>query len=134
VKDIVFPNDLAIEDQDDLIANVKALQNFFKARLHLLWINTPLNFTSDTVTHQRMNVFAKRFALKNYAIHIFNHSNEEDGIIKFTQLIKGDLIAMGTHGRKGIAHLFNGSLAEDVVNHSESPIWTYAFKNELIEA
>jgi nucleotide-binding universal stress UspA family protein len=134
VKNIVFPNDLETENQEGLIAKVKALQNFFKAHLHLVWINTPVNFTSDTVTHERLNAFAKRFTLKDYTIHVFNHPNEDDGIIRFTKLIKGDLIAMGTHGRKGIAHLINGSMAEDVVNHAESPIWTYALKNELIEA
>jgi nucleotide-binding universal stress UspA family protein len=130
VKNIVFPNDLETENQEDLIAKVKALQNFFKAHLHLTWINTPLNFTSDTVAHERLNAFAKRFALKDYTFHVFNHPNEEDGIIRFTKLIKGDMIAMGTHGRKGIAHLINGSMAEDVVNHAESLIWTYALKNE----
>jgi nucleotide-binding universal stress UspA family protein len=130
VKDIVFPNDLETENQEDLIVKVKALQNFFKAHLHLVWINTPLNFTSDTVTNERLIAFAKRFSLKDYTIHVFNHPNEEDGIIRFTKLIKGDLVAMGTHGRKGISHLINGSMAEDVVNHSESLIWTYSLKNE----
>jgi nucleotide-binding universal stress UspA family protein len=130
VKNIVFPNDLETENQEDLITKVKALQNFFKAHLHLVWINTPLNFTSDTVTHERLNAFAKRYKLKDYTINIFNHPNEENGIIRFTKLIKGDMIAMGTHGRKGIAHLINGSMTEDVMNHTESPIWTYALKNE----
>jgi nucleotide-binding universal stress UspA family protein len=130
VKNIVFPNDLETENQEDLIAKVKALQNFFKAHLHLVWINTPLNFTSDTVTHERLNAFTKRYKLKDYTINIFNHPNEENGIIRFTKLIKGDMIAMGTHGRKGIAHLINGSMTEDVVNHAESLIWTYALKNE----
>jgi nucleotide-binding universal stress UspA family protein len=117
-----------------LIGKVKALQNFFKARLHVVWINTPINFTSDIVTHQRLNAFAKRFALKDYSNHIFNHRNEEEGIIKFTELIKGDLIAMGTHGRKGIAHLLNGSMAEDVVNHTERLIWTCSLNHQLLEA
>jgi len=130
VKNIIFPNTLQTENQEDLVMKVKALQHFFNATLHLVWINTPLNFTSDSVTHERMNAFAKRFMLKDYTINVFNHQNEEEGIMKFTQMIKGDMIAMGTHGRKGVSHVLLGSLAEDVVNHTENIIWTYAIKNE----
>jgi nucleotide-binding universal stress UspA family protein len=33
---------------------------------------------------------------------------------------------MATHGRKGLNHLMRGSVAEDVVNHIDCPIWTLA--------
>ena len=132
IKDIVFPNTLETEDQTELIAHVKALQSFFNAHLHLVWINTPLNFTSDVVTLQRAQEFAKRFGLKNFSVHIFNHPNEEEGIIHFARLIKAELIAMGTHGRSGIPHVINGSVAEDVANHSDCLLWTYTLKNEPV--
>lgn len=134
IKNIVFPNTLETEHQEDLVMKVKALQDFFKAKLHIVFINTPLSFTSDTVTHERLNTFAKRFLLKDYTINVFNQGDEEEGIIQFTKMIGADLIAMGTHGRKGIAHIFNGSLAEDVVNHTKGLVWTYSLKNELVEA
>lgn len=128
IKSIVFPNILDTENQEDLIMKVKALQTFFKAKVHILYVNTPTNFTSDTVTLARLKEFTKRFMFKDYTINIYNHPYKEDGIIHFTKSIKGNLIAMGTHGRKGISHLLNGSLAEDVVNHSDCPIWTYTLK------
>jgi nucleotide-binding universal stress UspA family protein len=129
VKNIVFPNDFETENQEELIVKLKALQHFFKAHLHLVWINTPLNFTSDMLTLERMNAFVKYYKISDYTFHVFNHPNEEGGIITFNQLIKGDLIAMATHGRTGIAHLINGSTAEDVVNHTNGLVWTYAMKN-----
>ncbi|HEY3406301.1 MAG TPA: universal stress protein [Ohtaekwangia sp.] len=134
VKRIVFPNTLDTEHQEDLVMKVKALQNFFSATLHIVWINTPVSFTSDSITHERLNAFAKRYMLKDYTIHVYNHPDEEEGILKFTKLINGNLIAMGTHGRKGIAHFLNGSLAEDIVNHTDSLIWTYTLKNETPKA
>jgi nucleotide-binding universal stress UspA family protein len=129
IKNIVFPNTLETEHQEDLVMKVKALQNFFKAHLHLVWINTPLNFTGDSETNERLQAFAKRFMLRDYTISVFNHTDEEGGILEFTTAIKGDLIAMGTHGRRGISHLINGSLAEDVVNHNRGLVWTYSLKN-----
>ena len=70
---------------------------------------------------------------KDYTINVFNYTEEERGILEFASLIKADLIAMGTHSRTGIAHLLNGSLAEDLVNHYEGQVWTYSLKNEPVE-
>lgn len=133
ISNIVFPNTLETENQGELVAKVKSLQAFFKAQLHVVWINTPINFVSDVITRQRLEVFAKRFALKDYSLHIFNHPNEEDGIIHFTEFVKGDIIAMGTHSRRGFTHLINGSVAEDVANHTDSMIWTYTMNTKTVE-
>lgn len=130
IKNIVFPHTLETEDLQDFTLRVKALQAFFKAKIHIVYINTPTNFTSDTITYERLKEFSKRFMFRDYTLNVFNHTFEENGIHEFTKNIKGDLIAMGTHGRNGLSHLVNGSLAEDVVNHSECPIWTYNFKQE----
>lgn len=134
IKNIVFPNSLEIDNQEDLVMKVKALQSFFKATLHLVWINTPLNFTSDMVTQSRLEAFAKRFLLKDYTSSVFNHPDEKGGILEFTKSVKGDLIAMGTHGRKGFSHVLNGSLAEDVVNHNKGLVWTYVMNPVPVEA
>ncbi|HEY5749854.1 MAG TPA: universal stress protein [Chryseolinea sp.] len=135
IKNIIFPNALDTENQEDLTLKVKALQNFFGAHLHIVWINTPLNFTSDDITLNRLEAFAKRFMLKNYyTLNIVNDTDPEQGILQFTKRVGGDLIAMATHGRRGVSHLIYGSLAEDVVNHTNGLVWTYALKNETVEA
>jgi nucleotide-binding universal stress UspA family protein len=133
IKNIVFPNALEADQSDGLGMKVKALQTFFKAHLNIVWINTPLNFASDSITTKRLGEFARRFKFRDCSIHIFNHRDEEQGILEFADLKKGDLIAMATHGRKGIAHLLNGSLAEDVANHIRQPVWTYSLRNEAVE-
>lgn len=134
IKNIVFPNTLETEKQEDLVMKVKALQSFFKAKLHIVYINTPANFTSDAVTYDRLNAFARRFMFRDVTVNVYNHPDEEEGILRFATSIKADLIAMGTHGRRGIAHLVNGSLAEDIVNHTDKMVWTYALKNDSGEA
>lgn len=125
IKNIVFPNTLQTENQENLVQKVKALQHFFKAHLHIVWINTPVNFTPDSVTRKRLTDFVNRFQFKDYTINIYNHLNAEDGIAEFSDTIDSPLIAMGTHGRKGFAHLIHGSLTESLVNHSEKIIWSY---------
>lgn len=128
IKNIVFPNTLDTEHQEDLVMKVKALQNFFGATVHIVWINTPTNFTRDSITLKRLEAFAKRFMLKDYTLNVFNDPYEEGGIVSFTLDREADMIAMGTHGRKGLAHMLSGSVAEDIVNHVDCPIWTYAIR------
>ena len=126
IKDIIFPNTLETEKQQKLIIAVQKLQEFFKAKVHILYVNTPTNFTADNITMARLKEFARQFSFRNYTLNVYNYPFEETGILQFTKSIKGDLIAMRTHGRKGLAHFLNGSLAEDVVNHADRPIWTFA--------
>lgn len=124
IKDLVFPNSLETGNQEELVLRVKALQDFFGARLHILWVNTPTNFTADHLTKERLQKFADRFMLQNYTINIYNDVYEEAGIINFAHSLKATMLVMGTHGRRGLAHIFSGSVTEDVVNHTDLPIWT----------
>jgi nucleotide-binding universal stress UspA family protein len=124
IHNIVFPNAL-VEEQEQLVKKVKALQNFFGATLHIVYINTPAQFHSDRDTKQKLNAFAKRYLFKDYTINIYNDRDQESGLINFTNEIKADMVAMGTHGRMGLAHIVSGSITEDVVNHIECPIWTF---------
>jgi nucleotide-binding universal stress UspA family protein len=47
-----------------------------------------------------------------------------DVILAAADELEADLIVMGTHGRRGVAHLFIGSVAEYVVRHARVPIMT----------
>lgn len=45
-------------------------------------------------------------------------------ILEYAARADADLIVMGTHGRRGAAHLFLGSVAEHVVRHAVCPVLT----------
>lgn len=62
--------------------------------------------------------------LTNFTLNVYNDEEEKTGVMNFARMKEADMIAMGTHGRKGIGHLLIGSIAEDVVNHVDIPIWT----------
>jgi nucleotide-binding universal stress UspA family protein len=129
IRHIVFPNTLDTENQEELVMKIKALQDFFQATLHIIWINTPALFRAESVVREQLNAFVSRFMLKDFTINVFNYSNEEAGILEYTKLVGGDLIAMGTNGLKGLAHFISGSVAEDVVNHVQYPVWTYCTRS-----
>ncbi|CAN5384423.1 universal stress protein [soil metagenome] len=124
IKSIVVPFTIDQEDYPDFFQKIKTLQTFFKAHIHFLWVNTPANFTADEITYKRIEVIAKKFRLNDYDINIYNQLYEEAGILKYTEAIDADMIAMGTHGRRGLSHMVYGSKTENVANHGHSLIWT----------
>ncbi|REG77602.1 universal stress protein [Algoriphagus antarcticus] len=128
IKNIVFPTTLDPK-QNKLLSHIRELQNFFSAKLHLLLVNTPHNMKRTSDEKVMMEEYAKEFDLQNYTINTRNDFYESDSIINFTNEIQADMIAMGTHSRKGLAHLFSGSMTEDVVNRMDCPIWTYSIKD-----
>ena len=128
IKKIVFASDFQHTD-DNFVKQLKDMQSTFEAQLNIVKINTPASFTSNRHDSRQMEEFAKKYSLDNYNIDIYNYKNEEDGIILYTEDIKADMIALGTHQRKGVGHFLSGSIAEDVVNHSQFPVWTSHLKD-----
>lgn len=97
---------------------VRELQQLFGSTLHLVRVNTPGTFTNDRLVKEKMTAFADKMSLKDFTLNIYNDFTEEAGILNFADSVGADMIAVATHGRKGIAHLLNGSIAEDVSRHS----------------
>lgn len=106
----------------------KYFQQVFGAKLHLVYINTPGAFESSSNLRQRMQNAAERYGLQNYTVNVYNDTIEEDGILHFADEIGADLVMMATHGRTGLSHLLSGSIAEDLVNHSNVPVLTFQLK------
>lgn len=100
--------------------------NSFGVHMHLVLVNTPSDFKSTHAAEKRMHDFASQFSITNgYTSHVYNDVNVEKGVLHFANSVNADLIGMSTHGRHGLAHFFNGSISEDLVNHSVRPVVTF---------
>lgn len=127
IKKIVFASDFK-EGETEVAARMKRLQFVFDAKLYFVIVNTPANFETSRESIRRVNTFVKTYGFENVKAEIYNSESEESGIIEFAEDINADMIAMATHGRTGFIHLITGSIAEDVVNHSNKPVWTFKTK------
>jgi len=123
VKNIVFASDFS-ENSKKIIAKLKDLQSLLGAKISLVKINTPNSFENTLKTKKKIADFVSANELDNVKVDIFNSSSEEEGIIEYANESNADMIAMATHGRTGFMHLLSGSIAEDVVNSAERPVWT----------
>jgi nucleotide-binding universal stress UspA family protein len=124
INNFVFATDFSDEIKKPF-QEVVNFANKFGAKLHLVIINTPNQFISTKTAEDKMASFVSNFKINDFQTHIYNETSVEKGILKFSNSVKADLIGMSTHGRKGLAHFFNGSLAEGIVNHATKPIITF---------
>lgn len=127
MKKVVFASDFR-EANDEVAARFKRIQNLFDAQFYFVVVNTPGNFETTRDSMSRIKAFVNKYHFENIKAEVYNSLSEEAGIIDFADDIDADLIAMTTHGRTGLLHLLTGSIAEDVVNHSQRPVWTYKTK------
>mgnify|MGYP000017626511 CR=1 FL=1 len=124
VNDFVFASDFK-KDNKKTYAQAVNLAKAFKAKLHLVLVNTANNFITTSKANKRIAEFISDSKHKNYTTTIYNEESVEKGILEFSEKINADLIGISTHGRQGIAHFFNGSISEDLVNHAKRPVITF---------
>ncbi len=124
INDFVFASDFK-NDSKETYKQATELAEAFNSKMHLLFVNTPNRFTTTATANTRILDFIKDSDFSNYEINIFNDESVEKGILNFSHIIGADLIGISTHGRQGIAHFFNGSISEDLVNHAKRPVITF---------
>ena len=124
IKDFVYASSFT-EENKKAFKKAVTLANNLGARMHLLVINTVNNFYTTSQAEDMMNGFVADSVPNNFTMNIYNDETIEKGILNFSKLINADLIGMSTHGRQGLAHFFNGSISEDLVNHARRPVITF---------
>lgn len=129
MEKVVFACDF---DMENIHAYRRAMHLFkkFESEVHLLYVNLPnQNFLSSFEMEEKVMNFMKEADegdLSNLE-KVTYHSDYtiENGIYNFSAQAGADLIAIPTHGRKGLSHFFMGSIGEDLANHAELPVITF---------
>lgn len=124
IDDFVFATDCDMENKHTLSQAIRFSKQI-GARLHLVYVNTANNFKTSGDAQNCLKEFVEGEDLEDYTINIYNDVTVENGILNFAKDINAGLIGISTHGRKGLAHFFNGSISEDLVNHAQMPVITF---------
>lgn len=128
IKNIVYATNLQ-EEQEFIIEDLKALQKFYNAKIHILKVFEP-TWMRDEEVLERVQKFANYFKLDNYTINVYHESDEAEGILAFAGKIGADLIALGTHPRRGLGVLLGGMISKNVINHTQIPVWTKSIRKK----
>jgi nucleotide-binding universal stress UspA family protein len=134
IKDFQFENIVYGFDFDLKAVKTyrKAMKFFalFNAKVNLLYVNLPAErFRSTAEMEDRVREFlfeADHGSFDNLenVVYRANYSVEE-GIYSYCKMINADVVAVSTHGRRGLSHFFFGSIGEDIANHSDIPVITF---------
>ncbi|MEW5725560.1 MAG: universal stress protein [Thermodesulfobacteriota bacterium] len=139
IKKILFPVDLS--EASPLIAPlVKDLAGKYGAEVKVLFVARTMDhylsmhIPHTTIQNFEQELFSKAQAhlaefmethfkdLPAQAFVVRGHPAEE--ILSFARKEGVDLIALGTHGRRGLEKILFGSVAEEVVKNSPVPVLT----------
>ena len=106
--------------------NVKLMAQKFSAKLKLVHINTPYqDFLSTQEADDRIAKFMSKAGDTQAKVEVYNDRSVESGILNFSKTEKFDILALPTHGRKGLSHFLLGSIGEDIANHARLPVMTF---------
>lgn len=101
------------------------------AEVSLLYVNLPgALFRSSAEIEDSVKDFlfkadaANMYEMLKRVVYWSDYSVEK-GIFNYSNRVDADAIAIPTHGRRGLAHFFNGSISEDIANHATRPVFTF---------
>lgn len=98
-------------------------------KMKMVFVNTPTkSFKSSAEMREIVKSFLEKANSKIDYLKDVEYVSDytiEEGIVNFAKAHKADIIAMATHGRKGLAYFFDGSITEDVANHTSMPLLSF---------
>jgi len=142
IKKILFPTDFS-RCADQAIAHAVFLAEKYDAEIHILHVVTIFEDQPRLVRDEIKETEEMIRKLEDLAEKELNKliSSQQNTDIKLVKIQRRgisvapaildyssenniDLIVMGTHGRRGLGHLFLGSAAEEVVRMARCPVFT----------
>lgn len=123
INHILFATNL---EKESIVAYQKVADfaEKMQAKLTMVHINTiGATFRSNAQIHEKVETFQEILGEK-VPVQIYNDYSVEEGIYNFAKTLNIDLVAIPTHGRKGLAHFFLGSIGESLANTAELPVLT----------
>ena len=125
---VVFACDFSEEAITPYI-NAQKLFKKLDSKVNLIYVNLPNErFRSTSEMETKVVGFLKKAEgnLDNYGkVKFYSDYTIEQGILNYANSIGADLVALATHGRTGFLHLLEGSITEDLANHSVLPVMTF---------
>ena len=147
IKKILCPVDF-FPASDRAVKYAAGLAKNYDATLHLLHVIAPLVTTAyeypintyeiirsmQTASGREMKKLEAKVKATGVDVRTeLRTGSIQDAIKRSIASVKPDLIAMGTHGRRGVERWFMGSVTEWLMRHTPVPVLTISAKERLKE-
>lgn len=133
-KNVVFASNFEANEKESFLKFLDFIKWFTPQTIHLLSINTSDWFSQPSfLMREAMKDFKKLCGDINCKSHFYRASSVDAGIRNFTDEVNADLVVISNRYRSPIKRIFQGSNVEALVNHSQVPVLSVDFKDELVE-
>ena len=146
---ILVPTDFSDESRAAIVCGVAFVEDF-GASLHLLHVldaitaadplDLPLPTRQEIEQRAEANAWAELRSLlapqeqsRVRAVLALEWGTPSVEILRYAKTHAIDLIAMATHGRRGVQHLLIGSIAEEVVRNAPCSVLTVRHPERLLQ-
>ena len=116
------------EDNQGLIKEIRTFKELFNVDIDLVYVDTGILNLSDAEIKEGLYSYIKQYSI-DCDTTIIKSSEIEPAILQFADEVAADLIMLSTHGRHGLNYLMKGSIAGNLVNHSDRIIITTNFQS-----
>lgn len=119
-KKILFASDFE-ENISDSFAKLLEVVRVMKAKMEVVFINTPSDFKDNPTINKIMDKFIVKYPDVKFSKAVYNHYLPDKGILHYSKESKPDMISLITHGKRHIPHYLLG-VTETLVYHSDVPV------------
>jgi nucleotide-binding universal stress UspA family protein len=123
IRKFLIPVDLW-EIRPSFLREVSFFQQMFSSSMEFVWVKTPHDVENLDLVTEEFNNLLSEYEIASSSFTIVRHVFPQDGILAQVKSTNADIVAMATHARRGLSHLFSGSMTEDVINHVKIPLWS----------
>ncbi|MEM9896774.1 MAG: universal stress protein [Bacteroidota bacterium] len=125
-KDLILLADVE-KDSKRLVEKVKVLQKILDARIHVVRVNTPLNFLKTDTCNLLLQEYVSKHNLQNVEMVHLEGKNEISGLLEFCESIANAFVCMGMYQRNFIEKLLHPDIPkEEIIANSTHPLWIYS--------
>ena len=111
-----------IKDQNfQKLDKLKILVDNFNSKVHFLYVMDDGVDTDEAI--DKLKKIAGKNGFSNYTINTVDNSNPEDAIKRYSNRRSADMLAVFSHGKKGLKELIFGSVTNDLINNVKIPVF-----------
>ncbi len=111
-----------IKDKNSLeLDKLKILVDNFNSEVHFLYVMDDGVDTDKAIDN--LKKIAEKNGFSNYTINTVDNKNPEDAIKRYSNRRSADMLAVFSHGKKGLKELIFGSVTNDLINNVKIPVF-----------
>ncbi|NJO03490.1 MAG: universal stress protein [Bacteroidia bacterium] len=126
VDSMVFATSLR-DNLDYALPQIRAIQQLFGSVIHLVYINTPVDFFNQRKINEMRDNFLAKHPLNSYTFTIYNDYTIETGIAHFSDDVDADIVALAAHQVDDMLdYILSTHTSDVIIDEAKRPVLAFS--------